>query len=161
MIPPSSKEVQLLIPVLNFIARFATQNDSARQAIINIGVLNMVLRIYIIFPAISGSTPEDEDRRLVLRDACRSILYILGQSRHMEAVHTHPACTLWIDCQLQPPGYSVDGPTRLFQDRWAAWRRVETSCVKRRATVICRHSLWKSGSNVNMEACIDLVEFTR
>ena len=158
---PSSKEVQLFIPVLKFITQFAMQNDSTCRAVISLGVLNMVLRIYIIFPMLSSSMREDDDHKLALRDACRSTLYILGQSQNMEVVHTHPACVLWSDCQLQPPGYVVDTPTIFFQDRWAAWRRVESSCVKRRVTVIYRYSLWKSSRNVDMEALIDMVEFTR
>jgi hypothetical protein len=163
MLPPSSKEVLVLTPVLNFIARIATHSDSACRTVLDVGILNMVLRIYVIFHTLSDTTREDADHKLALRDACRVTLDVLCQSQHQEAVFNHPVCILWTNCHSQPPGYIVDGPTDFVQNRCAAWRRVENSCVKRRAAVIYRYSLWKSdaGSDVNMQACIDIVEFTR
>ena len=164
MLPPRSKEVMVLTPVLNFIARIATHSDSACRTVLDVGILNMILRIYVIFLTLSDTTREDADHKLALRDACRLTLDVLGQSQHQEAVFNHPVCILWTYCHSQPSGYIVDGPTDvLVQNRCAAWRRVENSCVKRRAAVIYRYSLWKSdaGGDVNMQACIDIIEFTR
>ena len=163
MLSPSSKEVQVLAPVLDFIARIATQSDSACQTILDVGVLDMILRIYIIFPTLSASTQEDADRRLALRDACRLTLGVLGQSQHQEAVSNHPACILWADCHSQPPNYTVDTPVDPVQNRCAAWRRVEKSAIERRAVVIYRYFLRKADASTDMDvdAYIDIVEFTK
>ena len=158
---PSSQEVQHLVPVLNFFAQFAMQSDSTCQTVLDAGVLTTILRIYVVFPIFSGSTREDFDRKVALRDACRLTLRILGQSRHHEAVFNHPVCIFWADCNYQPPAYTIDAPIDPVQDRWVAWRRTEKSCVKRRVIAIYRHSLWSAGSNMNVEACIDLVGFCR
>jgi hypothetical protein len=163
MLSPCSNEVLGLAPVLNFISQVSTQSDSACQTVLDVGILNMLLRIYVVFPTLSDSTREDADRKLELRDACWLIFDVLGQSQYREVVHNHPVCILWTDCHSQPPGYTVDAPTDPVQDRCAAWRRVEKSCVKRRAVAIYKYSLWKAeaGTNVGMQACIDIVEFTR
>ena len=136
MLPPSSKEVLMLTPMLNFISRFATQNDSACRTVLDVGILNMLLRIYIIFPVLSGTTREDADRKLALRDTCRLVLDILGQSPDRDTTFNHPICILWTDCNSQPPGYTDNAPADPVHDRCSTWRRVEMPCVKRRALVI-------------------------
>ncbi|KIM71280.1 hypothetical protein PILCRDRAFT_757859 [Piloderma croceum F 1598] len=162
MLSPSSKELSVLAPVLHFISRFAIQSDSARQTALDSGILDMILRIYVILPTLSDSTRQNADRK-ILRDASRLTLELLGQSQHQEAVLNHPVCTLWKDVHSQPPGYVIDAPADPAQERCAAWRRVEKSCVERRMIVIYRYTLWKpdAGGGVAIEACDDIVEFAK
>jgi hypothetical protein len=163
MLSPSSKELSVLAQVLQFISRFAIQSDSARQIALDSGVLDMILRIYVILPTYSDSTRQNADSKVALRDACRLTLELLSQSQHQEAVLNHPVCTLWKDFHLQPPGYGIDAPADPAQERCAAWRRVEKSCVERRMIIIYRHTLWKpdAGGGVGIEACDDIVEFAK
>ena len=163
MLSPSSKEVSLLAPVLHFISRFAIQSDPAHQTALDGGVLDMILRIYVILPTLSDSTRQNANSKVALRDACRLTLELLGQSQHQEAVLNHPVCTLWKDVRSQPPGYGIDAPADPAEERCATWRRVEKSCVERRMTIIYRYTLWKTDDrgNVDMEACIDIVEFAK
>jgi len=165
MLSPSSKEVSSLAPVLHFISRFAIQNNSAHQTALDGGVLDMILRIYVILPTLSDSTRQNANSKVALRDACRLTLELLGQSQHQEAVLNHPVCTLWKDFHSQPPGYSTDAPADPAQERCAAWRRVEKSCIERRMTIIYKYTLWKpdaaSGGNASIEACDDIVEFAK
>jgi hypothetical protein len=154
----------VLVPVLNFIFRFATESYSACQVALDAGVLDILLRIYIVFPTLSDTTRRNADCKVALREACRSTLNVLGQSQHQEAIfNNHPVCILWKDVRSQPPGHTIDAPTNSDEERCIAWRRVEKSCVERRMIVIYRYSLWElgPGSNVDMEACADIVEFTK
>jgi hypothetical protein len=160
MMSPSRKEVLVLAPVLNFITRFAMQSDTACRTATDVGSLNILLHIYIVFPTLSNSTQEDFDRKLALRDACRSILGVLCLSQHQGVVLKHPICILWSDLHSQLPGYSTDASTDPVQVRSTAWRGVEKSCVDRRALAIYRYSLWKPPES-SLEVCIDIVEFTR
>jgi hypothetical protein len=63
----------------------------------------------------------------------------------------------------QPPGYAIEAPVDLARERCAAWRRVEKSCVQRRALVIYKYALWKSDAadNADLAAYIDMMEFTQ
>ena len=73
MLPCSSKEVQILVLVLNFITRFATQSDSTNKAVLHVGILDMLVHIYIVFPTLSASTREDNGKIDIAR--CVSINY--------------------------------------------------------------------------------------
>jgi len=161
-VSPSSKEVLVLVPVLNFISRFAAQSDPACQIALDAGVLDILLRIYIIFPTLSDSTGENAGRKVALRDACQSTLGVLSQSQHQEAIIKHPVCILWKDVHSQPPRYTIDAPTNPDNERSVEWRRVEKSCVERRMIIIYNYALWKPRHDGNVdEACIDIVEFTK
>lgn len=122
----------------------------------------MLLRVYVAFPMLSDSAMNEVERKLALLDACRSTLEVLSQSsENQEMILSHPVYVLWADCRSHPMEYnSSDSP---MDDRCAAWRRTDRSCVKRRLVVIYRGSLWKSNidTTADIEACVDIVEFTR
>jgi hypothetical protein len=161
MLPPSSKEVLVLAPVLNFIARISTQSESACQTVLEAGVLDILLRIYVIFSMLSNAAQQDADYKEALRGACRLTIVILGQSpRHQGTVFNHPVCILWTDCHSQPPGYAVEAPA---EDRGVAWRRVNRLYVQRREIAIYRGSLWRLNNDTvrNIEVCADIVGFTK
>jgi hypothetical protein len=152
--------------MLDIVIQIGAQNDSTCRTILEAGVLNMLLRIYVAFPMFSHSTPDDVEHKLALLDACRSTLVVLSMSpQNQEMIFSHPVCGLWTDCRPRILGYPVDyeSPESHFKNRCAAWRRADKSCVKRRLVVIYRGSLWKSNMDTiaDMEACVDIVEFTR
>jgi len=160
MLSPSSKEVLVLATVLDFIARISTQSESACQTVLDAGILDMLLRIYVVFSTLSDATPQDVDYKDTLRGACRLNIVVLGQSpQHQGTVFNHPVCILWTDCHSQPPGYAIEAPV---EDRCAAWRRVSRSYVQRRVIAIYRGSLRKPNNDTvrNIEVCADIVDFT-
>ena len=153
----SSKEMQLLPPMLSFIAWIATQIDWAGQAVLDAGILDMLLHIYIVFTTLSDTAPQDVDLKEALRGACRLILVILGQShQHQKIVFDHPVCILWTGLYSPPPDYAVKAHV---QDRCSTWRRVDRLYIMRRAIAIYRCTLWRSKYNAN-DVCTDIVEFT-
>lgn len=157
MLSSSSKKVALLAPVLKFMAQIATQNDLTCQTVLEAGILDIILRIYVIFPTLSDSLPEDVGRKLALMDACQLVVVILCRSLEKPAiVYNHPVCILWTDRNSKRP----DSP---LQNRCGAWRLAPGSCALRRLVVIFTDSLWASNIDIvtGLEACMDIVEFTR
>jgi hypothetical protein len=149
----SSEEMLLLPPVLGFIAWTATQSDWAFQTVLEGGILDMLLHIYIVFTTLPD-TPQDAYLKEALRGACRLILVILGQSiSHQRTVFGHPVCILWTGCY----GHAVQAN---LQDRRAAWRRADRSNVMRRVLAIYNCTLWKSTEDA-IDVCADIVEFTK
>jgi hypothetical protein len=139
------------------------QNDSTCRTVLEAGVLNMLLRIYVAFPMPSDAARDEVEQKLALFDACRSTIFLLSRSSQNQAmILSHPVCVLWTDCRPQTLGYSAGDPESLFKDRCIAWRRADRSCAKRRLVVIYRGTLWKSNVDTvaDIEACVDIVEFT-
>ena len=157
MLSSSSKEVMVLTPALKFMAHLATQGDLMCQTVLEAGILGMMLRIYVVFPAFSASLPEDVGRKLALMDACQLIIVVLCRSlERPDAVYHHPVCTLWT-------GHNSKRANHPLQNRCGAWRQVSGLSPLRRLVVIYTGSLWKSDIDVvgDIEACIDIVEFTK
>jgi hypothetical protein len=157
MLSSSCKEVGVLTPVLKFMAQIATQSDLACLTVLEAGILDMLLRIYIIFPALSGSLPEDVGRKLALMDACQLTVVVLCRSLDQPTVvYNHPVCILWTDRNSKRPDHPL-------QNRCGAWRRAPRHCAMRRLVMIYIGSLWQSNIDVvgDIEACIDIVEFTK
>lgn len=154
----------ILIPVLSWIVQVAQHGEVPIQVVIKAGILDILLRIYIILPALSNTSQEEANHQLALVDVCRFTLDTISQMCQRAGIpYHHPVYTLWSDCQPQPPGYTRrarDGPT---SDRAAAWRLANPSCVRRRLLVIYRGGLWRShvNSTADMEACYDILEFAR
>jgi hypothetical protein len=149
----SSEEMLVLPSVLSFIASIATQSDRACETVLEAGILDMLLHIYIVFTTLSDTAPQDAYLKDALRGACRLILGILGQSPPRQGtVFNHPVCILWTDCHSHPSGYAVETN---IQDRCAAWRRADRSNVMRRVLAIYR------SKNDAMDLCADIVELTK
>lgn len=158
MMSASVKQVATVGKVLNFLRQVAA--PPAHQVVLDAGVLDMILRIYVIFPTLVVPTAADSERKAELFEACQAMLAML--SRASPAVFNHPVCTLWNDCHaiVQPPTYSVrESPIT----RRAAWRRAPRACASRRVIVIFQGSVWNSDFDTtgDIEAYADLVEFTR
>jgi hypothetical protein len=155
----------VLTPILNFISQFSMQSNHNCQITVDVSFLHMILRIYVVIPTLSDSTQEDDDAILALRDACRSSLEVLARSQNQEVVLNHPVCILWIDVRSQPPEYALEAQIDPVRERCAAWRGVEQSCVRRRALMIYKYSLWRTDADGDtaaaLAACVDMVEFTR
>ena len=146
--------------------RITLQSDSACRTVLDAGILEMLLRIYDIFPAFSKSALDTPDYWSPLLDACRSV--ILALSRWQEnngEIFSHPVCTIWTDCDPHPPAYAVEPPTTydLLVARRCAWRTVNSLCIRRRLYMILTGNLWKFNVHKieDIEACADLVELTR
>jgi hypothetical protein len=158
MVSSSSKEMLVLPPVLSFIAWIATQIDWACQAVLDAGVLDMLLRVYIVYTTLFDTVQQDTDLKDALCGACRLILVILAQShQHQKTVFDHPVCILWAGLYSLPSDYAVKPH---FQDRCAAWRQVDRLYIMRRVITIYRGSLWKSQKDAT-DVCADIVEFTK
>lgn len=146
-----------LAPMLKFIAQIASQSDLACQTVLEAGILDILLRIYVIFPALSSSLPEDVGCKSTLMDACQLTVTVLCRLLEKpQMVYNHPVCMLWTDRDSERP----DNP---LQNRCGAWRRAPRSCTFRRLVVIHTGSLWRPNNDIvgGLEACMDIVEFTK
>jgi hypothetical protein len=145
---------------------FILQGDLACSTVLDAGILDMVLRIYDIFPAFSKSALDAPEHWSPLLNACRSTVLALSQSQNNQSeIFAHPLCAIWANCDPRPPAYTLEPPTTydLIVVRCVAWRTASSLCIKRRMYVLLTADLWKS--NVDeieyIEACNDVVEFTR
>jgi hypothetical protein len=162
----TTKEAKTLVPLLRFIASIATQSDSACRTVLKAGVLDMLLRIYDIFPAFSKSALDAPEHWSPLLEACRSTVLALSPSqRNNDSILSHPLCTIWTDCNPHPPAYTTEPrtPDDALLGRSTAWRAATSLCVKRRMITILTGDHWKSNAYEieDIEACVDIVEFTR
>ncbi|KIM86727.1 hypothetical protein PILCRDRAFT_314087 [Piloderma croceum F 1598] len=161
-----TEQAKVLIPLLQFVSRSASQNDSACRTALNAGILDLLLRIYVIFPSFSRSAIDAPEHWSPLLKACRSTLHVLSRSEtNHDVVLQHPVCFIWMDCHPHPPVYSLEprSPLDVLLARCAAWRETGKACVRRRIMMIFIDSLWKSNAFEieNAEACTDIVEFAR
>lgn len=162
MMSASVKQVAAAGQVLNFMGQVAA--PSAYQVVLDAGVLDMILRVYVIFPMLAVPTAADSDRKAELFETCQAMLARLSQAT--PTVFNHPVCILWTDCHAQPhaqpPVYSKDTQESPIVSR-AAWRRASRVCAHRRVMVIFKGSPWNSNFDTtgDIEAYADLVEFTR
>jgi hypothetical protein len=162
----TTDEAKALVPTLQFVVQIIMQYDFACRAALKAGILDMILRIYVIFPTFSQSAVDGAEHWSPLLKACRSTLLVLSESS-MDAdnISRHPIFSLWTDCQPYPPVYTVEpqNPSAILRARCTAWREAARSSIKRRISIIYASSLWKS--NVyeieDIEACTDMVEFTQ
>jgi len=142
------------------------QSDLARRTVLDAVILDMLLRIYDIFPAFSKSALDVPEPWSPLLVACRSTVLALSHSQenHNEIL-SHPVCIIWTNCDPHPPAYSLEPPTAddLLVARCAAWRTASGLCIKRRMYMLLTGNLWKSSVDEieNVEACTDIAEFTR
>jgi hypothetical protein len=162
----TTTEAKAILPVLHFMIRITLQGDSASRTILDAGILNMLLRIYDIFPAFSKSALDAPDYWSPLLDACRSTILALSQSQvNNDEILSHPVCIIWTNCSPHPPAYALEPPTAydLLVARCVTWRTVDSLCIKRRLYMILTGNLWKSNVHEieDIEACTDLVELTR
>lgn len=162
----STREARTLVGVLHLTAQILAGNGSSCQTVLDAGLLNMLLRIYVIFPSFSHSTLDDADGWSALLDACRSILLAVSQAEQSyDEISSHAIHSLWTDCQPLPPAYTVQPPSLddVLSARCAAWRQANSQCVKRRIVTIYLGCLWKVNPHKyeDVEACVDMVEFTK
>lgn len=160
----SSKEALLLLPMLRFLEKIATNSYLDFETTLDAGILDFLLRIYVVFPAFSTSDADDARNKLQLLNACQTTLLTLFRWDLQDEVVNHPVCVLWTDCDPQPPGYFEDTPENTTtMKRCATWRCVDVSYVRRRMAVIYKGSLWKANRHEieNNQACTDIIEFTR
>jgi hypothetical protein len=162
----TTKEAKALVLVLHFITGISTQGDSACRTALDAGILDMLLRIYVLFPSFSRSPIDVPEHWSLLLQACRSTLLALSQSEtNHDSVLQHPVCAVWTDCHPHPPPYSAEppAPQDSIPARCAGWRRAESKYIKRRMMTIIIDSQWRSNiyEIEDIEACADIVEFTR
>jgi hypothetical protein len=162
----SCKEAQTLVSVLLLVGQIMMEGDPMCKTALKAGVLDVLLRVYIFFPAFSRAAIDGAEHWLALKNACASLLFTLFSSEpNQKEVLEHPVCALWTGCNPLPPAYTSlplahdDIPP----ERHAAWRRGPRLYVKRRLIMIYVDNLWKSNANPteDMEACADIVEFSR
>lgn len=164
LIPPS-QGARSLVATLEFVLWVVTHGEEYLRAL-EAGVLDIILRIYVVFPSFSQSAIDGPESWQALLITCRSLLLRLSQQplRRNEVIY-HPVSILWTDCCPVPPSYSWEprGFGSDLAERCLAWRRADRTCVKRRVTSIYIGCLWRK--NVyeieDLEGCGDLVEFVR
>lgn len=162
--PSTSKEALLLAPVLQFLVQIARNSHLACETTLDAGILDFLLRIYVLFPAFSTSDVENARNKLDLLNTCQTTLLELSKPWDLQdRVVNHPVCVLWTACHPQPPRYSNDIPDDTATGRCIAWRQVEGSYARRRMVVIYKGSLWKANRHhiENSQACEDIIEFMR
>jgi len=146
--------------------RIIRQSDSACRTVLDAGILDMLLRIYDIFPAFSKSALDEPDYWSPLLDACRSTIIALSQSQeNNREILSHPVCKIWTNCDPHPPPYTLEPPTAhdLLLTRCIAWRAANSLCIKRRLCILLTGNFWKHNVHEieDIETCTDVVELTR
>jgi hypothetical protein len=162
----TTKQARSLVPVLRFVTHFATQSDSCCRTALKAGILDILLRIYTIFPAFSKSAIAEPDYWSPLLEACRSTILALSHSRQYDdEIFSHPVSTIWVPSCSHPPTYTAELRTHddLLAARCAAWRIAVKPCVKRRIMMIFTGGLWMANVHEfeDADACTDMVEFAR
>lgn len=163
---PSSQEARSLVATLEFVLRVVTHSEEGHLIALEAGVLDILLRICVVFPSFSQSAIDGPEPWQALLTICRSLLMHLSQQpQRRDKVIYHPASILWTDCCPVPPSYSQE-PRSVgsgLAERCLAWRRADRTCVKRRVTSIYIGCLWRKNVYMieDLEACGDLVEFVR
>lgn len=160
-ISSSADQVVAITQILKFVSRMATR--SAPQTVVEAGVLDVILRVYIRFPTLGAKTAHDLDHKSALLQSCQSLLGICVAET--PSVFEHPVCSLWTECNAQPthpPAYGDETGESPITRR-AAWRRTPGALTRQRLTIILGGSTWNSNSGTydETEAYCDLVEFTR
>lgn len=166
VLTPSSQEARSLVTTLEFILCVITYSNRERLIALEAGILDILLRIYVVFPSFSQSAIDGPEPWLALLTSCRSLLLHLSRSpQRRDEVIYHPVSILWTDCCPVPPPYSrglrdIGGG---LTERCLAWRRADRRCVKRRVTSIYIGCLWRKNVHEieDLEACGDLVELVR
>jgi len=125
----------------------ATQSTTACRIVLKAGILDVLLRIYAIFPAFSKSALDAPEHWSPLLEARRTTVLTLWQSQeNHDEVSSHPVCTIWTDCYPRLPAYTVKPQTLsdLLLARRDRWRMADSLCAKRRIIMIFSGNLWKS-----------------
>ncbi|KAF7983691.1 hypothetical protein HWV62_19609 [Athelia sp. TMB] len=156
-IPASASQVVAITEALKLAAKIAIR--SAAQTVMDAGLLNILLRVYIRYPTLGITTTQDSDRKAMLLESCQSLLEVCVSAS--PSVFDHPVCSLWTDCNAQAPAYGDELINPII--RRAAWRRAPRILARQRLMTILGGLLWTSnvGTSGDVEAYCDLIEFTR
>jgi hypothetical protein len=162
----TTTEARTLVRILQFMNHIATQSDMARRTVLKAGTLDVLLRIYAIFPAFSKSALDAPEHWSPLLEACRTtVLTLLQSQENSDEVLSHPVCTICMDCYPRLPAYTVkpQSLSDLLLARRDRWRTADSLCAKRRMIMILTGNLWKSNTREfeDIAACADIVEFSR
>jgi hypothetical protein len=160
----SSKEAQTLLSVLLLIDQITTESNSTCGTVMKAGIFDVLLRIYVIFPAFSFSAVDGVEHWSALQKACASIIFTISSHPDITGVLDHPVCAIWTDCHpLLPTRKDIPRALISIPNRCVAWNEVPRPCVERRLVIIYICCLWKSDVSIIeiLEACADIVEFTR
>lgn len=156
----SRPQSQTLLSVLLMTAQMAETSAIVCAALVKTSILESLLRISIIFPAFSQSSVDGAEPWLSLLNACRQNLHHLYQSCvDPDALLNHPVCALWQACAAILP--SISTVKDQISARSSAWRRASNACCTRRVRMIYISALWIGDDTESIEACADIVEFTR
>ncbi|KAF7964770.1 hypothetical protein HWV62_3136 [Athelia sp. TMB] len=71
-IPASASQVVAITEALKLAAKIAIR--SAAQTVMDAGLLNILLRVYIRYPTLGITTTQDSDRKAMLLESCQSLL---------------------------------------------------------------------------------------
>jgi hypothetical protein len=147
-----------LVAVIDFIMELTRHNQFARQAALEGGFLDMLLRIYVVFPISYKS--DGEAAYSVLLSACQSAISVLSADAFCaDLLRNHPVYDLWLRGDQLTPYYVPRSPEEILEDRGAAWRITRARLVKRRLMIIW--SVLSTHDNVQFQTCADVVEFSR
>jgi hypothetical protein len=138
IVAPGDDSVNDLVAIIDFIALVVDHEEEVGMAALDGGLLNLLLRIYVFWPALQ-SADKSIGMTSLLR-ACTSALHAL--SRHPEnrqAVISHPVCTLWTQCGQC--FYVPDAWNDPFSSRCGAWRQTDKYLIMTRLVTIYRFSL--------------------
>jgi hypothetical protein len=148
-----------VLPVIDFIAELAGQMPFARQAALEVGFLDMLLHIYVVFGTVYSGHTEKRAGQSKLLSACRSTLHILSpDTSHTDIVCKHPIYDLWLRDDKLVLSDIDSVPEEYLQNRYNAWRQAGAQPAMCRLMVIwCTTPI----PDAEFQACIDIVEFSR
>ena len=153
----SADQVGAITQALKFVARVATRLTV--QIVIDAGVLDVILRVYICFPILDVTTEQGSVCKTALFESCKFLLTMyVAAARHAE----HPVCLLWTACNARPPVYG-GGVRQDSLTRRAAWRQVPGTMARQQLMVAFWGFAWVSDleNMAVVDIYDDLIEFTR
>lgn len=166
-----------LIGVLEFISDLARQNTLAIsdlahhntlaiQAALRAGFLDMLMYIYINFPALYLPAEDCPGHPSTLLRACRHTIHTLSVLPELyEWVYRHPVYDLWLGNDPTLPIYRSTTTEMLLEERTLVWKSMQTSIplIKMRVAALWQYSskFDEMSSDEILQAATDLIEFTR
>lgn len=151
---------------MEFVADLAQHNNFTITAVLEAGFLDMLMYIYISFPALYSRDAEARSQPSPLLEACRITIHVLSDAPEFyECAYSHPVYELWLCNDPTLPIYDQRTLEMVLEARPAVWRSMQTRThlIKMRVA-----TLWKNSSqggemsNEEMiQAAADLIEFTR
>jgi hypothetical protein len=151
------------MPLIDFISQTAHAGSSLRQAILDAGILDLLLYMYACdFPdplQDYGSYLERKSRNISVILACNSILmYLSNDIDCLSVISDHPLHIIWP--QYDECLFKTGSQSQILQQRRRTWRMLDKKLLDLRFDTIY-HILSSDSESELLDACVDFLEFMR